>query len=75
MVVTDVGGLAESIPHEEAGFVVPPEDPEALARAIGRFVREDWAGRLTEGVRERKRAQQPARLMEAIERLAARHAG
>lgn len=75
MVVTDVGGLAESIPHEEAGFVVPPEDPGALARAIGRFVRADWAGRLTEGVRERKRAQQPARLMEAIERLAARHAG
>ncbi|WP_263785750.1 glycosyltransferase family 4 protein [Salinibacter grassmerensis] len=75
MVVTDVGGLAESIPHEEAGFVVPPEAPPALATAITRFFREDWAGRLTEGVRERKRAQQPARLFEAIERLAAKHAG
>ncbi|MFB6229517.1 MAG: glycosyltransferase [Salinibacter sp.] len=69
MVVTDVGGLAETIPHEEAGFVVPAEDPEALASAIIRFFQEGWAGRLAEGVRERKHAQQPARLLEAIEEL------
>lgn len=69
MVVTDVGGLAETIPHEEAGFVVPPEDPPALAEAIRRFFREDWTGRLVEGVRERKHAQQPERLFEAIEDL------
>jgi glycosyltransferase involved in cell wall biosynthesis len=71
MVVTDVGGLAESIPHEEAGFVVPPQDPSALATAIVRFFREDWAERLEEGVRERKHAQQPERLFEAIEGLLA----
>ena len=75
MVVTDVGGLAESIPHEEAGFVVPPEDPQALAAAITRFFRESWAGRLADGVRERKRAQQPARLFEAIEGLLTEHVG
>jgi glycosyltransferase involved in cell wall biosynthesis len=71
MVVTDVGGLAETIPNEEAGFVVSPEDPPALATAIVRFFREDWAERLTEGVRERRHAQQPARLFDAIERLLA----
>jgi len=75
MVVTDVGGLAESIPHEEAGFVVPPENPEALAAAITRFFGEDWAGRLADGVRKRKRAQQPARLLEAIEGLLTDDAG
>ncbi len=69
MVVTDVGGLAESIPHEEVGFVVPPEDPPALARAVGRFFRDDWGERLAEGVRKRRHAQQPERLFEAIERL------
>jgi len=69
MIVTDVGGLAETIPHEEAGFVVPPEDPPALADAIARFFRENWVDRLTEGVRERKHAQQPERLFEAIEEL------
>lgn len=69
MIVTDVGGLAETIPHEKAGFVVPPEDPEALASAIVRFFQDDWAGQLVEGVGERKHAQQPERLFEAIEEL------
>jgi D-inositol-3-phosphate glycosyltransferase len=69
MVLTDVGGLAETVPHEEAGFVVPPEDPPALADAVVRFFQEDWADRLEEGVRERKYEQQPERLFDAIENL------
>ena len=75
MVVTDVGGLAESIPHEEAGFVVPPESPSALAASIRRFFRDHWAETLAAGVRERRRAQQPARLFDAIERLLAANRG
>lgn len=71
MVLTDVGGLAETVPDEKAGFVVPPEDSEALAEAVVRFFRDDWAGRLTEGIRERKYEQQPDRLFEAIESLLA----
>jgi len=69
MIVTDVGGLAEDVPHEEAGFVVPPSRPSALAKAIVRFFREDWGNRLREGVRTQKRRQQPERLVEAIEKL------
>lgn len=69
MVLTDVGGLAENVPHEDAGFVVPPEDPTALANAVDRFFLADWAGRLANGMREQKRRQQPERLFEAIERL------
>jgi len=69
MVVTDVGGLAEDVPDEEAGFVVPPEDPPALAEAVVRFVRDDWAEPLADGMREQKRRQQPERLYEAVERL------
>jgi len=69
MIVTDVGGLAEEVPDEEAGFVVPPEDPPALAEAVVRFFRDDWADRLTAGMREQKRRQQPERLYEALERL------
>jgi glycosyltransferase involved in cell wall biosynthesis len=71
MIVTDVGGLAEEVPDEEAGFVVPPEDPPALAEAVVRFFRDDWADRLTAGMREQKRRQQPERLYEALERLVA----
>ena len=49
VITTDVGGLAEAVPHERAGFVVPPEDPQALAAAVIRFFQEGWAGRLETG--------------------------
>lgn len=41
VIVTDVGGLAETIPDGEAGLVVRPEDPEALAEAVTRFFADD----------------------------------
>lgn len=39
MIVTDVGGLAEIIPHEKVGYVVKPDTAE-LAEAILRFYDE-----------------------------------
>jgi glycosyltransferase involved in cell wall biosynthesis len=69
MIVTDVGGLAEVIPHEEAGFVVPPRDTGALADAVARYFTEDWSERLTAGVRRQKERYAPERLAEAIEEL------
>lgn len=71
MVVTDVGGLAETVPHEEVGFVVPPEDPRALADAVVRFFEDDWRERLGEGMRARRERHHPDRLLEAIEGLMA----
>lgn len=50
VVVTDVGGLAEEVPDGEAGYVVPPEDPEALAGAVRRFFDAD-PGSFREGAR------------------------
>ena len=55
LIITDVGGLAEIVGHEKAGFVVPPEDPDALADSVIRFFQEQWEDRLIEGVRLRKR--------------------
>ena len=69
VVVTDVGGLAEVVPDGRAGFVVPPEDPEALARAVVRFFREGLAERLAAGVREAKRRYGWEPLYEALETL------
>jgi glycosyltransferase involved in cell wall biosynthesis len=37
-IVSDVGGLPEIVADAETGIVVPPEDPQALARAIVRLV-------------------------------------
>ena len=40
VIVTDVGGLAEAVADGVTGFVVAPEDPSALAKAINRFLAE-----------------------------------
>ncbi|CAM3209067.1 glycosyltransferase [Rhodothermus bifroesti] len=69
VVVTAVGGLPEVVPDEVAGFVVPPGDAEALAAAIVRFFRENWADRLTEGVRRLRPRYGWAPLCEALEQM------
>ncbi|HEV7571203.1 MAG TPA: glycosyltransferase [Thermoanaerobaculia bacterium] len=37
-VATRVGGIPESVRHEETGLLVPPADPDALAAAIERLL-------------------------------------
>lgn len=39
-IVTDVGGNAEAITHNQVGLVVPPHDPAALAEAILRLAQD-----------------------------------
>lgn len=71
LVTTDVGGLAEIVPHGDAGLVVPPENPQALADAIARFFEEDLAAHMAAGV-ERERAKYTwDRLYDAVEDAAA----
>lgn len=54
MIVTDVGGLAEIVPHGRVGLVVPPR-PEPLAEAIGHIFEGDNVQRYTAAmVAERK---------------------
>jgi len=38
VVASRVGGLAESIIDGETGLLVPPNDPERLAAAVGRLI-------------------------------------
>ncbi len=68
-IITDVGGLAEVVPHNVAGLVVPPQDPDALAAAVVRFFEEQMAERLTAGVQQEKKKYSWDRLYEAIETL------
>jgi glycosyltransferase involved in cell wall biosynthesis len=53
MVVTNVGGLPEIVPHGVAGYVVPPE-PQALSEAIRDFFQNHREERLIAGVQQEK---------------------
>ncbi|MBN1543506.1 glycosyltransferase [candidate division KSB1 bacterium] len=67
LIVTDVGSLAETVPHEKAGLVVPPEKPEALAKAICRFFESQMAEKLQKGVQEEKQKYSWEALYKALE--------
>ncbi len=57
-VATDVGGTAEVVRHLETGLLVPPHDPERLAKAILRVHGEpDLAERLGRAGRARAQAE------------------
>ena len=53
MIVTDVGGLAEIVPHGKTGYVAAP-DPQAVAEAIERFYAEGPVDRFAAGIRAEK---------------------
>lgn len=41
VVVTNVGSIPEVVDDGETGFIVPPRDPEALAKAIVKLLKDD----------------------------------
>ncbi|MFQ5510757.1 MAG: glycosyltransferase [Candidatus Krumholzibacteriia bacterium] len=50
VIVTAVGGLPDVVEDGVTGFVVPPRDPDALARAISRFFLENMGEPMQRGV-------------------------
>ncbi len=69
LIITDVGGLAEVVRHEQDGLVVPPNNPQALADAVVQFFRKNMGIRFKEGVRMRKKEFGWSKLFEAVESL------
>jgi len=72
VVTTDVGGLPEVVRDGETGFIVPPEDGDALAAAVTRFFREDRAAAFGAAVAAEKEKYSWDRMAEAVETLAER---
>ena len=70
VVITNVGGLPEVVPNGRTGYVVPPEDPSALAEAVLRFYREKREEQFSANIRTEKRKYSWDRMVEAIEELA-----
>lgn len=57
IVATNIGCVPELLGESEAGFLIPPEDPPAMAQAIGRFL-ADAALRRRLGEAAQRRAQE-----------------
>jgi glycosyltransferase involved in cell wall biosynthesis len=51
VVVTRVGGLPDVVEDGKTGYLVPKEDPEALAGAIVRFFEEDAGATMADNIR------------------------
>ena len=74
VIITDVGGLSETVRDGETGLVVPPENPGALSEAIVRFFEQRLAPGLKSGVEALKREHSwevlASRTLELVDELA-----
>ncbi len=52
VIASRVGGIGEYVRDNETGFLVPPEDPEALADAICSFVERADRAKMRQSIRE-----------------------
>jgi glycosyltransferase involved in cell wall biosynthesis len=70
VIATDVGGLAEVVIDGKTGFIVPPEQPAEVAKAVLRFYGEDREAEFVRNVNEEKKKYSWDALVTAIEELA-----
>ena len=69
VIVTRTGGLPEVIREGETGFVVPPENPAALATALADFFIQDRVARLRPHLRDAADAFSWATMRRSVEQL------
>lgn len=69
VIITNVGGLAEEVEEGKTGYVVPPNDPAALAAAIEKVLTEKAHIDFASHVREYKKRYSWERVVEVIEKL------
>jgi glycosyltransferase involved in cell wall biosynthesis len=76
VVASRVGGLPDIVGDEEAGLLVPPADPHALAAALGRVLHDaGLRGRLAAAARRRAASFAAEAVVPTIEALYADAAG
>ena len=68
MLVTDVGGLAEIVPHGKIGYVVAP-DAHEIADALVSYFENQCEEAFTQGVREEKKKYAWTSMTDAIDSL------
>jgi glycosyltransferase involved in cell wall biosynthesis len=67
VVATRVGSLPEMVTEGKTGFLVPPRNPDELARAVVRFFRENKAGAFREHIERERHRFSWERMVETIE--------
>ncbi|MCX6243466.1 MAG: glycosyltransferase [Bacteroidetes bacterium] len=68
MIITDVGGLAEFVPHEKVGYVVNSSEKE-IADAILRFYKEDKESEFSANAAIEKQKYSWKKMTEAIDQI------
>lgn len=69
IVATAVGGLPEVVLDGKTGYVVPPEDDQALGEAVVRFFNETDADQMHENIRKEEYKYSWERMTEEVETL------
>jgi D-inositol-3-phosphate glycosyltransferase len=69
VIVTDVGGLGEVVLDGITGYVVPPNDPVALAEAIGKFYFEGKESAFSSNIKNEKNKYSWEYFIEVIESI------
>ncbi|MGB5872737.1 MAG: glycosyltransferase [Bacteroidota bacterium] len=69
VLATDVGGLSEVVHDDITGYVIPPNQPDALSEAILRFYGESREEEFSRNVRSEKKKYSWDNLVNAIEEL------
>jgi D-inositol-3-phosphate glycosyltransferase len=69
MIITDVGGLAEFVPHEKVGYVVKSSEKE-IADAILRFYEEKKESEFSANAAIEKQKYSWGKMTEAIDKIA-----
>lgn len=67
VLVTSVGGLPEVVKHEICGYVVNPQDPQAIAEAVKRFYQGKKATEFSKNIKVEKKKYSWERMVEAVE--------
>ncbi|MBI3192850.1 MAG: glycosyltransferase, partial [Ignavibacteriae bacterium] len=69
VIATDVGGLSETVLHGRTGYIVPPENPRALADAIIKFYGEHKQEEFSRNVQEEKKNYSWEHFVDTIEEM------
>jgi len=69
VITTHVGGLSEVVIHGHTGFVIPPNNPDALTKAVMEFYNKHCEEEFAKNISEEKRQYSWDKFIERLETL------